>query len=689
MKTITLTLLFFVASLNLIAQVGIGTTAPDPSAALEVKSTAAGILVPKMTQVQRDAIPSPAIGLMIFQTNNTPGFYYYTGTAWTPFTGDDDWTIAGPNIYNANPGKVGVGTTTPSAPFHVKGTTTINPGNTSTLINQNFQNYNIVQTSTSTGCNGVDWQNLTPVQALYGGYCAGCAGKRAEINSDIIGCNQNATMIMAFTPTATSINITFDYGYRYFSGDNFKVTLYNETTATTVATLLNLSATSTATYTGAQTVIANNNYSLRFQYIANYDYGVDVDNVIVTQTASPTVTAATFRLEDGTQAAGKVLISDTNGNAYWGNASGGSGGGGGGNPASDGDWTVSGTQMTNDNSGNVGIGVTTPLSKLHVENNVNSNSVIRGINLSTAQTKSYGIYGVSQAANQKGAAGVFGESTTSGDHEMGVKGDYSLWGAAVAGIGWATTDNDLPTLLDMGVYGAANFDTGVGVYGKNKNNSATSYGVYYINNMAGTGTKSASIPTTQGNQLVYSMESPEIWFEDFGEGTLTNGRAHIILDEMFQESVFIDQGHPMHVFLQEQGDCKGLYFKPDSNGKGFTVTEKQGGNSNITFSYRITAKRRFYQDHRFGVDALQPLENNLVKAEYVKPGTTDLNKMKAQVMQWQSEKNGLAEQQRIEIEKAEVAQKEANAAHSSEPGPTTKTIEKATEDQTKIQKKNK
>jgi hypothetical protein len=50
---------------------------------LEVKSTSKGILIPRMTLTQRNAITTPATGLMIYQTNNTPGFYYYDGSKWT------------------------------------------------------------------------------------------------------------------------------------------------------------------------------------------------------------------------------------------------------------------------------------------------------------------------------------------------------------------------------------------------------------------------------------------------------------------------------------------------------------------------------------------------------------------------------------------------------------------------------
>jgi hypothetical protein len=63
--------------------VGINTgAAPNASAALEIASTSKGILIPRMTQAQRPA-SSPATGLLIYQTDNTPGFYYYNGAGWT------------------------------------------------------------------------------------------------------------------------------------------------------------------------------------------------------------------------------------------------------------------------------------------------------------------------------------------------------------------------------------------------------------------------------------------------------------------------------------------------------------------------------------------------------------------------------------------------------------------------------
>tara|TARA_B100000886_G_scaffold33020_1_gene20570 strand:- start:186 stop:1466 length:1281 start_codon:yes stop_codon:yes gene_type:complete len=72
-----ITLLSFLTLNTLYAQVGINTGAPDPSAALEISSTEKGLLIPRMSKAQRDAIPTPATGLMIYQTDSLEGFYYY------------------------------------------------------------------------------------------------------------------------------------------------------------------------------------------------------------------------------------------------------------------------------------------------------------------------------------------------------------------------------------------------------------------------------------------------------------------------------------------------------------------------------------------------------------------------------------------------------------------------------------
>jgi hypothetical protein len=101
--------------------------------------------------------------------------------------------------------------------------------------------------------------------------------------------------------------------------------------------------------------------------------------------------------------------------------------------------------------------------------------------------------------------------------------------------------------------------------------------------------------------LLYCSESPEVWFEDVGTAELKNGEVEVQLDPLFLETVLIDDAHPMHVFIQVQGECNKVYVQP--NKTSFVVKEKNRGNSNVKFSYRIVAKRLHFPDHRFGSDA--------------------------------------------------------------------------------------
>ena len=65
------------------AQVGINNENSDPLAALDITSTTKGLLMPRMTNAQRQAISSPVAGLMVFVTDFDGGsFMFYDGTEW-------------------------------------------------------------------------------------------------------------------------------------------------------------------------------------------------------------------------------------------------------------------------------------------------------------------------------------------------------------------------------------------------------------------------------------------------------------------------------------------------------------------------------------------------------------------------------------------------------------------------------
>lgn len=67
---------------NTTGNVGIGTSAPSSSALLDLSATSKGILIPRMTTAQKNAISTPTTGLLIFQTDAPAGFYYYNGSSW-------------------------------------------------------------------------------------------------------------------------------------------------------------------------------------------------------------------------------------------------------------------------------------------------------------------------------------------------------------------------------------------------------------------------------------------------------------------------------------------------------------------------------------------------------------------------------------------------------------------------------
>jgi hypothetical protein len=106
------------------------------------------------------------------------------------------------------------------------------------------------------------------------------------------------------------------------------------------------------------------------------------------------------------------------------------------------------------------------------------------------------------------------------------------------------------------------------------------------------GTKSAMVPLATGEMVkVFSTESPEVWFEDFGFGQLNAGIGKVTIDPSFIQTASM-VGY--HVFVTPKGDCKGLYVTNEANGT-FEVRELGGGQSNVEFDYRIVAHRKGYE----------------------------------------------------------------------------------------------
>lgn len=108
--------LIFAIPIALSAQIGINqdNSDPDPSAMLDVQSAEKGMLIPRMGTSARDAIFNPALGLLIFNVDDSC-FNYYTGSVWVKNCGQvDRYGIAAPIIFGGNGQNTGIGVGTDS-----------------------------------------------------------------------------------------------------------------------------------------------------------------------------------------------------------------------------------------------------------------------------------------------------------------------------------------------------------------------------------------------------------------------------------------------------------------------------------------------------------------------------------------------------------------------------------------------
>ena len=86
MKNIILCIVFpFIVNVLFAQSVAINTdgSVADASALFDVKSNSKGVLIPRMSKAQKNAIAAPAMGLLVFQ--NAPdsiGFHFYNGSNW-------------------------------------------------------------------------------------------------------------------------------------------------------------------------------------------------------------------------------------------------------------------------------------------------------------------------------------------------------------------------------------------------------------------------------------------------------------------------------------------------------------------------------------------------------------------------------------------------------------------------------
>lgn len=327
------------------SQVGIGTTTPDASAMLEIDAPDKGVLIPRVAIANLNTaapVTAPIESLLVYNTTIATGvgFHYWDGAKWVPLSGaaanDGDWTIVGNDMYNANSGYVGVGTTTPTAKLHVEDTS----GATITAFNDGFEDNDLSPFSTS-GTMG-NWS----VTSAAGEFNTGTYGAGSGTGMD------SSSSDLAVTVTIPAGGSAYSFDYRVDSEGSFDFLRFyvdgvQEPGASWSGTV------AWANYAGTLTP-GTHTLSWSYSKDGSSSTGLDrafIDNVSITATATG---QPVIRIVDGFEQAGRVLTSDALGNASWQDA------------GDDGDWLISGADIYNANTGNVGVGTTTPIEKFHV-----------------------------------------------------------------------------------------------------------------------------------------------------------------------------------------------------------------------------------------------------------------------------------------------------------------------------------
>ena len=193
-KNIQSLVLVLAISFASFAQVGIGTTSPDASSALDITATDKGFLMPRMTTAQRTAIASPAMGLQVYDTE-TKSVWTNDGTIWKETTGGGKFVEGdNPSIAAYTDGPVTIGATYASAvhKLYVKNQRSSINSNTAVKIDAIFDGTGISPTTIGLNSTGENIGSGTinyaiGIRGLVGNLAGGTVnagvGSRPQVNN--------------------------------------------------------------------------------------------------------------------------------------------------------------------------------------------------------------------------------------------------------------------------------------------------------------------------------------------------------------------------------------------------------------------------------------------------------------------------------------------------------------------------
>jgi hypothetical protein len=212
---------------------------------------------------------------------------------------------------------------------------------------------------------------------------------------------------------------------------------------------------------------------------------------------------------------------------------------------------------------------------------------VRGIGVDGVSTFNHGVSGITQASRATATGNIAGVNGMSVLDKFGVRG-ISL-GSQVFRVGGVIG------LVGAGVLAETLQGTALlaripgGPRGTGLAGAFLGEVVVDGNFTVFTGAKSAAVRHPDGShRRLYSLESPESFFEDFGRTRLRRGKAAVRLDPDFAALV---RREDYYVFLTAEGPTQGLYVSRKTR-NGFEVTEQGEGKGTLSFCYRIVARRK-------------------------------------------------------------------------------------------------
>lgn len=568
------TTLMMVAERGSAQNIGINVNgaAPDASALLDIDATALpaankkGLLVPRVALTATNAaapVVAPAPSLLVYNTNTagvvptnvTPGYYYWDGGAWVRFatTGQLGWDLS---------------------------------GNAGTVAGTNF-----IGTT-----DAVDWVIKTGGSAAANERVRVLAGGQTVVNNTGLGTNTNDVFSVYSNGTTNGSTANLSaLGARavngYASGTGVGVFGTNSGNA---ANTFGMLATAPST-----TGLAN---AMRAEAAApNSSAVIGIANTSAGAIPTATATRAVLGQVNGTIAGTGVAIGVLG--------------------------AINATITTGDARGvqgqspsALGIGVYGLSTSAAITNNplgvLGGAASATGFGMDAFNTSAMGtaliaegnnvggffLTGGSGVASTGSGIGTFSLATNAagGTGLLGVGNNSPAFGTLIAGSGLAGTG------LSFGVYGVATSNA-AGVAG-----APARAGGYFVSGTGGTqaftyvacyegggvprkvmgsGTVNTVVRNAAGQQVLLSApEAPENLFQDYGQGRLINGRAHVELDPTLARNILVNEQHPLRAFVQLRGDCNGV-FVTNETATGFDVVELNGGTSNVGFNWTVTANR--------------------------------------------------------------------------------------------------